>query len=125
MEKEKMFEEASRNKIRFNYKGSLTTEDLWDLTVEELDAIFKSLNAKVKESKEESLLNKRTKKDEEVLLKVDIVRHIVEVKFKEAAEAEEAVANKAKKQKILEILAAKKDQDLYNKSIEELEAMLK
>ena len=94
---EVIFEYATRKKLRFSYNGSISTEDLWDLSLEELDRIFKGLNAKVKQSQEESLLEKKEKSEEEERLEVQIavVRRIVEVKLeeqeakkKEAAEAE-------------------------------------
>ena len=56
-------EYATRKKLRFSYKGSISTEDLWDLSLEELDRIFKGLNAKVKQSQEESLLEKKEKSE--------------------------------------------------------------
>ena len=42
---ENKFEIAIRNKYRFPYKGMITIEDLWDLSVTQLDGIFKTLNA--------------------------------------------------------------------------------
>ena len=45
-----MFEVAVRNKMRFPYKGLISVEDLWDLSVEAIYTVFKSLNYKVKAS---------------------------------------------------------------------------
>ena len=59
-----MFEFATRTKMRFPFKGMISVEDLWDLSVKELDSIFKTLNAQVKKSQEESLLATKTKEDE-------------------------------------------------------------
>lgn len=119
-----IFELASRMKIRFAYRGMITVEDLWDLSVQELDRIFQKLNKALKESKEESLLSPQAKEDSDLAISVAIVRHIVEVKLAEAAIALAAVERKAKKQKILEILADKQDDSLRNMSQEDLTKML-
>lgn len=124
MESQNIFELASRMKIRFAYRGMITVEDLWDLSVQELDRIFQKLNKALKESKEESLLSPQAKEDSELAIAVAIVRHIVEVKLAEAAIALAAVERKAKKQKILEILADKQDDSLRNMSQEDLTKML-
>ncbi len=119
-----IFELASRMKIRFAYRGMITVEDLWDLSVQELDRIFQKLNKALKESKEESLLSPQAKEDSELNVQVAIVRHIVEVKLAEAAVALAAVERKAKKEKILSILADKQDDSLRNMSQEDLTKML-
>lgn len=119
-----IFELASRMKIRFAYRGMITVEDLWDLSVQELDRIFQKLNKALKESKEESLLSPQAKEDSELAIAVAIVRHIVEVKLAEAAVALAAVERKAKKEKILSILADKQDDSLRNMSSEDLTKML-
>jgi len=124
MESQNIFEQASRMKIRFAYRGMITVEDLWDLSVQELDRIFQKLNKALKESKEESLLSPQAKEDSELAIAVAIVRHIVEVKLAEAAVALAAVERKAKKEKILSILADKQDDSLRNMSSEDLTKML-
>lgn len=75
-----MFEIATRNKFRFPFKGVISTEDLWDLSVESLDNVFKTLNSEMKKTKEESLLSTKSKDDEVLELKIEIVKHIVAVK---------------------------------------------
>lgn len=119
-----MFEKAAREKIRFNYKGSLSVEDLWDLGLQELDSIFKDLNSKLKVTKEESLLNTKSAEDKLLALKIDLIKHIVGVKLKEAEEKKNAKEKKEKRQKLLEIISKKQDDDLQNKSIDELKKML-
>jgi hypothetical protein len=121
---EKMFEMAVRTKMRFPFKGMVSVEDLWDLNVRDLDLVFKSLNSQLKQAKEESLLNVRTKQDEEIDLKIEIVKHIVSVKLEEEQLRNKAKENREKKQRILEILSTKQDADLQNKSPEELMKML-
>lgn len=124
MNAEKMFETAVRNKMRFPYKGQVSVEDLWDLDVNALDGVFKTLNSKVKVSQEESLLRTRSKESEELMVQIEIVKYIVSVKLAEAEARKNAEANRAKRQQILGILADKQESDLKNKSPEELQAML-
>lgn len=124
MNTDKMFEIAVRSKMRFPYKGQISVEDLWDLDVNALDGVFKTLNGKVKVSKEESLLQTRSKESEELMLQIEIVKHIVSVKLAEAEARKNAEANRAKRQQILGILADKQESDLKNKTPEELQAML-
>jgi polyphosphate kinase 2 (PPK2 family) len=119
-----MFEYAIRNKLRFPFKGMISVEDLWDLSVENLDLVFKSLNSQLKQTKEESLLDTKTKEDEILDIKINIVKYIVKVKREEEAIRLQAKSQKQKEQKILSILAAKQEEDLQNKSVDELKAML-
>ena len=121
---EKMFEFAIRNKVRFPYKGLISVEDLYDLTTRELDSVFKTLNAQVKRSQEESLLTTKSKEDETLLVQIEIVKHIFDTKMTEAEAAQQNKERKEKKQKIMEIMAEKKDKALHDMSIEELQAML-
>lgn len=124
MTMEKMFENATRTKMRFPFKGMISVEDLWDLSVKDLDTIFKTLNAQVKKSQEESLLVTKTEEDEVLSTQIEIVKYIVAVKLAEAEKVKQSKAVKEQKQKIMEILSAKEDEDLHNKSIDELKAML-
>lgn len=121
---ENIFEYATRNKIRFSYKGSVSVEDLWDLPVTELDKVFKTLNSQRKQSQEESLLNTKSKEDEIVDIQITIVKHIVAVKLAEKEAREKAAENKAKKQKIMAIMAARDEKALENASDEDLQKML-
>lgn len=119
-----MFEQATRVKVRFPFRGLVSVEDLWDLSVRDLDSVFKVLNSELKRTKEESLLDVKTKEDAELQLKIDIVKHIVEIKLAEDALRLKAKERKEQKQKILEILSAKQDESLQSKSVDELKAML-
>ena len=121
---EKMFEVAIREKMRFPFKGVINSEDLWDLSTRDLDSIFKTLNSQLKEIKEESLLQVKTQQDQELDMKIEIIKYIVKVKLEEENLRLQAKDRKEKKQKIMEILANKQDNDLQNKSVEELQNML-
>ena len=120
-----IFEVATRRKYRFQLNGSLTTEDLWDLSPENLDKIFKGLNTQLKKSSEESLLATRTKEDEDLLHKIEIVKYIVAVKLAEKEAAQAAKARKEQKQKLMALIEEKQTENLKNMPLEQLEAMLK
>lgn len=107
MSKNEMFVTATRNKFRFPFRGQISVEDLWDLSVENLDSVYKTLNSQVKKAKEESLLNTKSREDEIIEMQIEIVKYIVSVKQDEAAKKVAAKEKKARKQRILEVLAAK------------------
>lgn len=119
-----LFEVATREKYRFPYKGQISVEDLWDVSVTGLDGIFKALKAQAKKSDEEGLLSHKTDADTELDNKIEIVRYIFGVKMAEKTKREEAVKRKAEKEKLLEILSEKEDNALKNLSIDELRARI-
>lgn len=121
-----IFEFATRNKLRFPFRGICPVEDLWDLSREHLDQIYKTLNKERKQIDEEGLIGASSDPCDIILdIKLQIVKHIFEVKNNELA-ARQAQAEKAeKRQHILEILAKKQEDALQNKSEDDLLAMLK
>lgn len=121
---ENIFEYASRNKVRFPFKGMISVEDLWDLSLTNLDSIYKTLNKQVKQSEEESLLSTKASVDTELEVQIAIVKHIVSVKLAEKEAAEKASAKKDQKQKIMSIIATKENEALQNSSIDDLKKML-
>ena len=124
MSTEKLFETAIRNKFRFNFKGQVSTEDLFDLSVRDLDTIFKTLNSQMKQATEESLLETKSKEDKVIELKIEIVKYIVSVKIAEENARLKAKENREQKQKIMSILAVKQEESLHSKSEAELLDML-
>ena len=124
MKEMNIFEYATREALRFPYKGSQSVEDLWQLSVRELDSIYKTLNKQVKQSEEESLLTTKSNVDTELEVQIAIVKHIVSVKLAEKEDAEKTSAKKAQKQKIMSIIATKQDEALQNSSIDDLKKML-
>lgn len=119
-----LFKIATKKKYRFNYKGQVTVEDLWDLSVEELDKIYKNLKSLQKNASEESLLQTVTKEDKELNNKIEIIKTIVTDKLAAKDRAMKAASQRAQNQRILEIMADKQDAALKEKSIEELQNML-
>lgn len=118
-----ILEKAIRLKLRFNFKGMLTVEDLWDLKLNELDMIYKELNQQKKLQESESLLTNNSINDI-VNLQIEIIKYVVEQKQAEQLAKQTEIEKQQQKQKILEILSRKQDDDLQNKSTEDLLKML-
>lgn len=119
-----LFKIAVKNKYRFTYKGVQTVEDLWDLSVEELDKIYKTLKNKQKSEAEESLLTTASKEDKELNNKIEIIKTIVADKLSDKEKSVKAAERRAKNRRILEIMADKQEDELKSKSLDELKAML-
>ena len=123
-----MFEKATKDKLRFATPvGFVTVEDLWDLPLTgkraSLDGVAKIINKIIKENDEESFVVAATSSNKENELKFDIVKHVIKVKLEENEKARNAVANKAKKEKILSVIASKENSELEGMSKEDLEAI--
>jgi len=123
---EKMFELATRKRLRFPHKGQSTVEDLWELPVKELDNIYKVLNSKKKQNSEDSLLKTVSKTAEEEILElqIEIVKNIVSTKIEEAKQKTEAAEKKTRQDKIKEILASRNEEKYLAMSDEELQKLL-
>lgn len=120
------FKLASQQKLRFQTtRGSLSTEQLWDLSLEELDTLAVSLEAEHKESGKKSFLITKSVKDKTAKLRFDVVLDVLTTKVEEAQALTEAAEIKAHNEKIITLIAEKQDESLKGKSIKQLEAMLK
>lgn len=119
MSERNIFEQATRGKYRFPFKGLCTVEDLWDLNVINLDDIYKELNKQKKSNSEDSLLETSS---EDVRLNdmIEIIKHIVSVKQKEKADKALERERKERNQMIMNIIKDKEYEDLKSKSISEL-----
>lgn len=123
-----LFEMASQFKFRYPYKGMITTEDLWDLSMSQLDTVYKALNKELNVTQEDGLIVTKSAdegvKANELRNKLEIVKYIFNAKQQAAELQRMAAENAAKKQHILGILAQKKENALQNMSEEELTQML-
>lgn len=121
---ENIFEKATRLKVRFPFKGNCTVEDLWDLSLENLDTMYSELDGKLKDQKGASLLKKKNKETELIDLKMNVIKHIVVVQMQEAEERKQAKQRKKKNEKIKEIIEEKENASLRDKSIDELKRLM-
>ena len=120
------FKLASQQKLRFqSNKGLLSVEQLWDLSLEDLDTLAISLETEHKESGKKSFLVKTSAKNKITKLRFDVVLDVLNTKVEEIQAAQEATEIKEHNKKIIALIAEKKDEVLKGKSINQLEAMLK
>lgn len=123
MSNENIFEKALRLRITFQYKGTANLYDIWSLSLEELDKIYRELDKefKIVNSEGDGLLSKRTSKTSSTLkLKMDIIRHVFEVLQQEKIKSDRLAERRRKSQELLSIISMKEGDELKGKSIEEL-----
>jgi hypothetical protein len=121
-----IFEYASRNKLRFaSTKGLLSSEDLWSLSLPQLDTIAKAINKDLKNAAEESFIAEKSQKDTNLEVSLEIVKYVISHKLAQQDAATKRAETLAQKEQLANIIAMKKSEALMSKPIEELEAMLK
>lgn len=125
-----IFEQASRLKLRFaSVKGELTIEHLWGLPLQsktsfDLDTVAKAVARDLKAVTEESFVVETSPVNTVLILKLDVVKHIIAVRLAENAAATNRSARSAERQKLLGILADKQDESLKNLTPEQIQKRL-
>lgn len=122
-----MYKDAIRQNLTFaTPKGVLNLQQLWNLTLVDLTASIKAVNVELVKSQDDNLdfLDTVSKVDKTQKLRFDILKDVYLTKKEDNEKARIAKANKENNQKLIDLIAKKKDGALEEKSIEELEAML-
>lgn len=122
-----LFEIATREKYTYNVNGVIKTEDLYDISLTKLDALYKNLNEELKKLDGDSLLaeRKNVALSEELENKIAIVKYIFEYKQQLAEEKKTMLEKRETANRIKTLIAEKKNEELAGKSVDELEEMLK
>ena len=120
-----MFENALKNGFRYpSNKGLITTEDLFCLSLNDLNEVAKKINKLIKDSEEESFIPGPNFNNNNDSKRLDIVKHIINLKINEQNTKLIEKSNAEKRQRILEIINKKDEESLENMSKEELEKIL-
>ena len=128
-----LYKKAAQVKLRIQTcKGLLSVEDVWGLSLANLDSSIRSLAPLVKKYQtEDSDLdflssNSGTKNEETSLLELsfEILKDVYITKKEEANAKAKARETKEFNQKIMSLIAEKQENSLKDKSIEELMAMI-
>ena len=124
MTTEKLFEMATRSKLRFpSTKGELSVEDLWDLSDKDLDVVYKNLKEQEVKSSEESLLDDANV-DPKLTAAIGIVKYIFTTKRNERLAEKERINKKLTQRKYIDALSKKQDEAIEKMSEAELRAMI-
>ena len=122
-----IFEIAVRQKLRFvtsRFSG-VSVEDLFDLSLRELDDVAKGINRQINAEKEESFLSENKNAVRvDLELKLEIVKHIIGVKETEKAERVATQTKAAERQKLIDALAEAEQREQQAKTPEQLRAEL-
>ena len=120
-----IFETASKIKLRISTgRGLLSVEDLWDLSLESLDTIAISVNKELKANQEESFIGKKTKANDILELKLEILKHIITVKLAEKQAKAQRAERNAKLAQLRELAISKQNEALAGSSLEEINNMI-
>ena len=114
-----IFEIATREKYRFPYKGNISVEDLWDLSLPQLDSVYKALNKELKAQDTDTLMLE-TPVDNKLYIMIEVVKRIFEAKQAEIEAKKLEAKNRAEREKILEALGRRRDEVLNSMTEEEL-----
>ncbi|WP_029002790.1 hypothetical protein [Azorhizobium doebereinerae] len=127
-----IFETAARKKFRFpSIKGELTAEQVWDLPLvacgpirdvkADLDGVARTINTELRSISEDSFVSiAPDSRKADLEIKLDIVKHIITAKLKEADEKNAATARLEKRRKLVDALASKEDAALASMSREDI-----
>ena len=120
-----MYKEALQKKLRFKTnKGMISTEDLFDLSLHNLDTLAIMLDNKISETPKKSFIEDLPAEENDDELRFSIVKDVINIKLKARKDNIDKAQADAQKKRILEILAKRNDEELEKKSTEELRAML-
>ena len=120
-----MYKEALQKKLRFKTnKGIITTEDLFDLSLQNLNTLAIMLDKKISETPKKSVIEELPTEENDDELRFSIVKDIINIKLKTRKDNINKAQVDARNKRIAELIAKKEDEALENKSIEELRAMI-
>ena len=127
-----MYKFAVQSKLRFpSSKGDLTVEQLFDMPLKsnsgfDLDNVARNIFNDIKAIGEESFVDSNNNNPRKKLLEnsLEIVKDVIATKQAENSLRLNKIKKTEERKKILDAMAAKKEQQLSQASLEELEAKL-
>lgn len=106
-------------------KGHLSAEQLFQLSINELDDLAVKLEEAYKGSAKKSFVQKKSEKSDLAKLKFDLVLDVLNTKVEIMDAAAQKAENEAHNEKIMQLIVEKKDEELKGKSVKDLTKMLR
>jgi Lon protease-like protein len=105
-------------------KGNVTTYDLFDLTLTDLNSTAKNINRRLQEEGEEDFINDKTSSNTDLSNRLEIVKAVIQYKKDLRDQAAQAKQRAQERQRLLEVLQSKQEEALASLPIEEIEKRL-
>jgi hypothetical protein len=119
-----LFAQATKAKLRF---GNFSTEDLWDLSLKDLDKLAIDIDSQL-EGKTKSFLEnpdvREAKKQSQQRLSLEVLKFVITAKQAENKARLEASTKKNQKEFLTSLLEKKRMEQLTNLTVEEIEAQV-
>jgi len=116
-----LFIRATRKKFRFSStRGHLSVEDLWDLSLEALDAIAISLDKEIS-SAGKSFISKKSSASKEAEFGLEVVKFVIETRIAEDVARRERAKVALQRQTFNGLLERRRLEEMENLPIEDLE----
>lgn len=121
---ENIFISALAQKLRFPYKGSISTEDLFSLGLTDLDFLYKTLTTREKEISGDGLIKKANPAAKVLELQIAVVREVFDYRQAEINAKKAKAEVRQRNARIRELIAEKEDEALKNLSADELKKLI-
>lgn len=121
-----LFKIATRRKMRFpSTRGMLTAEQLYDLTLADLDATARDINTELKSLTEDSFVEIKPDPRKGLLTDaLDLVKEVIADKLADKDRAEKRAKKAALRRTLTDALARKQDEALSSASVEDIKKQL-
>jgi len=123
------FEKAVWAGFRFPYSGkgfsgNYSAEDLCNFPLQDLDALYRQLTKQLREAEGDSLLAQQSTLNDDLRVKIELVKSIVTTKLQQKQDAKDAKEKASQKQELLAALQARQREALSQLSEAELMAKI-
>lgn len=119
-----IFVDALAQRLRFPYKGSISTEDLFSLGLNDLDVLYKTLKAKATEISGDGLIKKVNPAAKTLELQLAVVTEVFKYRQEEINAKKTKAEIRTRNARMRELIAEKEEEALKNLSVDELKKLI-